>query len=401
MTNHEYEGGPLLGIRVIDLTRVLAGPLCTMTLGDMGAEVIKIEQPGDGDDTRSWGPPFVGPFSAYYLSVNRNKRSVTLDLKSEEGRDLLRRLIVGADVVIDNFKLGTMESWGFDDEWFELNATGVVRCSITGYGATGPKADKPGYDFILQAETGLMAITGEAAGMPMKLGVAIVDVCAGLTAAIAVLGALQSRDRTGQGQHCEVSLHDVGLQMLINVASNHLVSGEEAGRYGNSHPNIVPYRTYSASDGEVAVGVGNDKQFAAFVAALGRPEWANDARFIRNQDRVRNRDVLDSEIAAVIVTGTRARWIELLETAGVPVGPINSVSEALASPQAVSRQMVVEMPLDSGDSTKGLGLPFQFSKTPNSIRRPPPELGADTIAVLTELGMSSEQIDDLSRRGVI
>lgn len=401
MINPEDQGGPLAGIRVIDLTRVLAGPLCTMTLGDMGADVIKVEQPGHGDDTRSWGPPFVGPFSAYFLAVNRNKRSLTLDLKSEEGRELLHRLIVGADVVIDNFKLGTMEGWGFDDEWFEANAPGVVRCSITGYGATGPKAHKPGYDFILQAETGLMATTGEADGKPMKLGVAIVDVCAGLTAAIAVLGALQARARTGRGQHCEVSLHDVGLQMLINVASNHLVSGEEAGRYGNSHPNIVPYRTYSAADGEVAIGVGNDRQFAALAAALGHSEWAGDPRFIRNQDRVRNRDAIDGEIATVIATGTRAHWIELLESAGIPVGPINSVSEALATPQAIARQMVVEMPLGSGDSTKVIGLPFQFSKTRSSIRRPPPELGADTIEVLTELGMSSEQIDGLSRRGVI
>lgn len=401
MINREYQGGPLEGTRVVDLTRVLAGPLCTMTLGDMGADVIKIEQPGHGDDTRNWGPPFVGPFSAYYLAVNRNKRSVTLDLSSEEGRDLLRRLIVGADVVTDNFKLGTMESWGFDDEWFEANAPSIVRCSITGYGATGPKAHKPGYDFILQAETGLMAITGEADGTPMKLGVAIVDVCAGLTAAIAVLGALQARARTGHGQHCEVSLHDVGLQMLVNVASNHLVSGEEARRYGNSHPNIVPYRTFSAADGEVAVAVGNDKQFAAFAAALGRPEWANDPRFTRNQDRVRNRDALDREIAAVIATGTRAHWIELLETARIPVGPINSVSEAVASPQAVARHMVVEMPLTSGDSTKGLGLPFQFSKTPSSIRRPPPGLGADTVDILTELGMSPDDIDALNRRGVI
>ena len=242
--------------------------------------------------------------SAYYLAVNRNKRSLTLDLKSEEGRDVLRRLIVGADVVIDNFKLGTMESWGFDDEWFEAHAPQAVRCSITGYGATGPKASKPGYDFILQAESGLMAITGEAEGSPMKLGVAIVDVCAGLTAAIAVLGALQARARTGLGQHCEVSLHDVGLQMLINVASNHLVSGEEAGRFGNSHPNIVPYRTYRAADGEVAVAVGNDRQFAALAEVLGRPEWARDPRFSRNQDRVRNRETIDSEIGAVIASET-------------------------------------------------------------------------------------------------
>ncbi|MGH9895240.1 MAG: CaiB/BaiF CoA transferase family protein, partial [bacterium] len=240
--NHEGVG-PLADLRIIDLTRVLAGPLCTMTLGDLGADVIKIEQPGRGDDTRSWGPPFVGPFSAYYLAVNRNKRSLTLDLGSEEGRALLRRLIVGADVVIDNFKLGTMEKWGFDNVWYEAHFPRAVRCSITGYGSTGPKAKVPGYDFILQAETGLMAITGDVEGTPMKLGVAIVDICAGMMAAIAILGALQARTRTGLGQRCEVNLHDVGLQMLANVASNHLVTGEETKRYGNSHPNIVPYRT--------------------------------------------------------------------------------------------------------------------------------------------------------------
>jgi crotonobetainyl-CoA:carnitine CoA-transferase CaiB-like acyl-CoA transferase len=399
--NRQSERGALDGLRVIDLTRVLAGPLCTMTLGDMGADVIKVEQPGHGDDTRAWGPPFVGPFSAYYLAVNRNKRSLTLDLKSEQGRDLLRRLVVGADVVIDNFKVGTMEGWGFDDEWFGANAPGVVRCSITGYGGTGPKAQKPGYDFILQAETGLMAITGESEGTPMKLGVAIVDVCAGMTAAIAVLGALQARILTGRGQHCDVGLHDVGLQMLINVASNHLVSGEEAQRYGNSHPNIVPYRTYPAADGELAVAVGNDRQFAALAAALGRSEWATDPRFVRNQDRVRNRDVIDGEIASVLATRSRAHWIELLDKAGIPVGPINSVSEALASPQTVARHMVVDQELEGGLTTKGLGLPFQLSATPSSIRRPPPELGADTRDVLIELGLTESQIDELSRNGVI
>lgn len=401
MIDQRNQQGPLAGIRVVDLTRVLAGPLCTMTLGDMGADIIKVEEPRHGDDTRAWGPPFVGPFSAYYLAVNRNKRSLTLDLKSEEGRVVLRRLIIGADVVIDNFKLGTMESWGFDDHWFETNAGQVVRCSITGYGPTGPKASKPGYDFILQAETGLMAITGEANGSPMKLGVAIVDVCAGLTAAIAILGALQARARTGRGQRCEVSLHDVGLQMLINVASNHLVSGEEAGRYGNSHPNIVPYRTYPAADGEVAVAVGNDRQFAALAAVLGRPEWASDPRFTRNQDRVRNREAIDNEIATVISSRPRAHWIEKLDQVGIPVGPINSVAEALASPQTNARQMVVDLQLETGLATRGLGLPFQFSDTPSSIRRPPPALGADTRELLLELGLSDAEIDDLERRRVI
>ena len=392
--------GPLTGIRVVDLTRVLAGPLCTMTLGDLGAEIIKIEQPGNGDDTRAWGPPFVGPLSAYYLSVNRNKRSLTLDLKSEEGRDILARLIRRADVVIDNFKLGTIAGWGFDDAWFEEHAPGAVRCSITGYGSSGPKAGKPGYDFILQAETGLMAITGEPGGTPMKLGVAIVDICSGMMAAIAILGALQARVRTGRGQHCEVTLHDTGLQMLANVAANHLMSETEPGRYGNGHPNIVPYRTYTASDGELAVAVGNDGQFAALARSLGRPDWSGDPRFARNQDRVRNRDELDSEIAAVIVTRTRADWIELLDAAGIPAGPINLVSEALSSPQTVARQMTVEMEHPAVGPIRMLGLPLRFSETPAGIRLAPPELGADTDAVLSELGLTPGEIGSLRQRGI-
>jgi crotonobetainyl-CoA:carnitine CoA-transferase CaiB-like acyl-CoA transferase len=235
----------------------------------------------------------------------------------------------------------------------------------------------------------------------MKLGVAIVDVCAGLTAAIALLGALQARTQTGRGQHCEVSLHDVGLQMLINVASNHLVSGNEAERYGNSHPNIVPYRTYRAADGDVAIGVGNDKQFSDFSRILGRVAWASDPRFIRNRDRVENREVLDREIGEIVATRTRAEWIEMLGGVGVPVGPINSVSEALSSPQTLARQMVTEMQLGSGETTRGLGLPFQFSETQNSIRRAPPALGAHTDELLSDLGLSSEEITGLRERGVI
>ena len=397
---HSSEGA-LSGLKVVDLTRVLAGPLCTMTLGDMGADVIKIEQPGHGDDTRAWGPPFVGELSAYYLAVNRNKRSLTLDLNSEEGRDLLGRLIGNADVVIDNFKLGTMARWGFDDAWFEANAPASVRCSITGYGSSGLKAGMTGYDFILQAETGLMAITGDPAGSPMKLGVAIVDICAGMMAAIAILGALQARTRTGRGQHCEVSLHDVGLQMLVNVAANHFVSGEEPGRYGNAHPNIVPYRTYPAADGDLAIGVGNDGQFEAFARALGRPDWSTDPRFARNQDRVRNRDEIDGQVAGVLASKTRAEWIELLDGAGIPVGPINLVSEALAGPQAKARDMVVETNHPTVGVIRMVGLPLRFSETPASIRLPPPDLGGDTGSILAELGLGQGEIDSLREKGIV
>jgi crotonobetainyl-CoA:carnitine CoA-transferase CaiB-like acyl-CoA transferase len=394
------QAGPLQGVRVLDLTRVLAGPLCTMFLGDMGAEVIKVEHPQGGDDTRSWGPPFAGGLSAYYLGVNRNKRSLTLNLKAEPGREVLGRLLATADVVVDNFKLGTMEGWGFDDGWFEMNAPQAVRCSITGYGSSGPKSAKPGYDFVLQAETGLMAITGEAEGSPMKLGVAIVDICTGMMAAISILAALHSRSQSGRGQRCEVALHDTGLLMLANVASNYLVSGSEPGRYGNGHPNIVPYRTYPAADGELVVAVGNDRQFAALAAVLGRAQWSVDPRYATNPERVRNRDQLDLQIAEITSTKARAEWLELLDQAGIPAGPINSVSEALKSRQAGAREMVLEIDHPTAGHLRLLGLPFRFSATPASVRRPPPDLGADTIEVLTELGLDPEAIADLSRRGV-
>ena len=283
--------GALEGLKVVDLTRVLAGPLCAMWLGDMGADVVKIEQPGKGDDTRSWGPPFVAGESAYFLGVNRNKRSITLDLRSEAGLAILRRLIEDADVVVDNFKIGTLDRWGLTDAWYDDNAPRAVRATISGYGSSGPRAGMPGYDFILQAETGLMAITGEPDGESMKLGVAIVDICTGMLATIAVLGALSARDRTGRGQRTEVSLHDTGIQMLANVAANHLISGADAARYGNGHPNIVPYRTYPTADGELALTIGNDAQFARFAELVGHPEWESDPRLARNADRVDNRDL--------------------------------------------------------------------------------------------------------------
>ncbi len=391
----------LEGRRVVDLTRVLAGPLCTMWLGDMGADVIKIERPGHGDDTRAWGPPFAGTESAYYLGVNRNKRSVTLDLSSDPGREVLRKLIVDADIVVDNFKMGTLERWGLTDSWFDEHAPAVVRCTIAGYGSSGPKAGKPGYDFILQAESGLMSITGEPEGQSMKLGVAIVDVCTGMLATMSILGALDAVNRTGKGQRTEVSLHDTGIQMLINVAANHLVSGDEAGRFGNGHPNIVPYRTYPTSDGELALAVGNDAQFGRFAELAGHPEWAADARFARNQDRVENRELCDGLIRAVTISKTRAEWLALLDPAGIPAGPINTVSEALASQETAESGMVAQVGHPDIAELRLPGIPFQMFGTPPSIRRPPPRLGQHTREVLEELQLDETQIAALVAAGTI
>jgi crotonobetainyl-CoA:carnitine CoA-transferase CaiB-like acyl-CoA transferase len=394
--------GALDGLVVLDLTRVLAGPLATMLLGDMGADVIKVERPGKGDDTRGWGPPFIDSESAYYLGVNRNKRSATLDLGQVEGQEVLGKLIRHADVVLDNFKIGTLERWGFDDDWFEQNAPRVVRVTISGYGSSGPKAGLPGYDFILQAETGLMSITGEPDGEPMKLGVAIVDICTGMLATISALAALQARDASGKGQRAEVTLHDTGLLMLANVAANHLASGDVPQRYGNGHPNIVPYRTFRASDGDVAVAVGNDEQFRRLSEILGHPEWADDARFARNRDRVTNRDVVDGMIGELMTTKTRTEWIAELDRAGIPSGPINDVAEALASPQTVGREMVTEFEHPVAGLVRMLGLPLRFDGTPSSIRRHPPMLGEHTDEVLIELaGLDAEEVEALRSRGIL
>ncbi len=336
----EKSGGALEGLRVLDLTRILAGPLCAQILGDMGADVIKVEPPGAGDDTRSWGPPFTGGESAYFLGVNRNKRSVTLNMAAEPGQEILAQLIKRSDVLVENFKLGTLEKWGFGNDWLEQNAPQLIRCSITGYGSRGPDAGLPGYDFILQAESGLMSICGEAQGTPTKYGVAIVDVVTGLYACNSILGALAARTRTGRGQHVEVCLYDSGIAMLINVASNYLVSGKDARRFGNGHPTIVPYTTYPTADSTIAVAVGNDGQFARFAETAGHPEWARDPRFAKNPDRVINREAIDSAIADALTADRTEAWIAKLRAVGVPCGPINTVAEALNDPHTLARDMV-------------------------------------------------------------
>ena len=398
----ETSAGALNGLRVLDLTRILAGPLCTQMLGDMGADVIKVEPPGTGDDTRTWGPPFVNGESAYFLGVNRNKRSLTLNMAVKSGQEILARLVKSSDVLVENFKLGTLEKWGITNDWLEKNAPRVIRCSITGYGSSGPDAALPGYDFILQAESGLMSICGEPDGTPTKYGVAIVDVVTGLYACNAILAALAARERTARGQHVEVCLYDSGIAMLINVASNYLVSGKDARRFGNGHPSIVPYTTYPTADGLIAVAVGNDGQFARFAETIGRGEWARDARFARNQDRVTNRDVLDGLIAQALESGKTAAWIERLRAAGVPCGPINSVAEALTDPHTLARDMVRTVKHPTVGDLKMVGIPFRFSATPGAIRRAPPLLGQHTEEVLgAELGLSAERIAQLRAEKIV
>ena len=394
--------GPLAGIRVVDLTRILAGPLCTMMLGDMGADVIKIEPPDKGDDTRSWVPPFAGGEAAYFLGVNRNKRSLTLNMAVPAGQKVLAGLVEKADVLIDNFRLGTLEKWGFTPAWFDEHAPRLIRCSITGYGSSGPRSALPGYDFILQAESGLISICGEPDGVPTKYGVAIVDVCTGMLASNAILAAINARHRTGKGQKVELSLYETSLAMLINVAQNYLTAGRNGGRFGNGHPSIVPYTTYQAADAMIAIGIGNERQFARCAEVLGHPEWAKDERFNSNRARVENREAIDGLLNAALAHGAADIWLGKLKAVGVPCGKINSVAEALDDPHTAARRMVdtVEHPVIG--TLKMLGIPFKFSDTACSVRRAPPTLGQHSDEVLAkELGLDHQAIAELRREKVI
>ena len=391
------------GVRVLDLSRVLAGPYCTMMLADLGADIIKIEAPGIGDDTRHWGPPFSqGGESAYFLCVNRNKRSLTLNLKSDQGIQILQELIRKSDILVENFRVGTLEKWGLSYEALQLLRPGLIYCTITGYGYTGPYRNLAGYDFIIQAQGGVMSITGPEEGEPYKVGVAIADITAGLFACNAILAALFDRQRTGNGQRIDISLLDSQVAWLANVGSNYLISGQKPHRYGNAHPNIVPYQTFKASDGYFALGIGNDNQWKQFCERTGKPEWAQDIRFSTNASRVKHRKTLVPLLEQLFLQSEVAHWLSILEAVGVPCGPINSIDQVLDDPQVLAREMVIQVPHPSAGSIRMVASPLKIPTAPVVVRFPPPMLGEHTEQILHDLlGVNQTGIDELRTAQVI
>jgi crotonobetainyl-CoA:carnitine CoA-transferase CaiB-like acyl-CoA transferase len=393
--------GALDGIRILDASRVLAGTFCSMILGDLGAEVIKIEHYASGDETRGWGPPFVDGESAYYLCANRNKQSMTLNLKSEEGKKIFSKLAFTSDVVIQNFKSGTLEKMGLGYSQLKAINPGLILASITGFGSTGPYKDLPGYDYIIQAMSGLMSITGEPEGTPVKVGVAIADVLTGLYTCIGILGALQHRNQTGEGQEIDISLMDCQISSLINVASNYLCSGVIPKRLGNRHPNISPYQVFNTMDGELVIAVGNDEQFKRFAAVLGRPELAEMEEFIHNEQRLKNNDKLVAICEELLSKKPKKEWKERLDAVGVPNGPINTIAEMFEDPQIKAREMIVEMEHPLIDHLRLTGSPLKLSATPVTMRRHPPLFGEHTESLLESIGYNSEEISRLKQNKII
>ena len=400
---------PLTGIRVLDLTRVLAGPWCTQNLADLGAEVIKIERPGSGDDTRAWGPPYLKDEAgndtseaAYYLSANRNKLSVALDIASPRGAELVRELALQSDILVENFKVGGLSKYGLDyDSLKEINPR-LIYCSITGFGQTGPYASRPGYDFMIQGMGGLMSITGERddlpGGGPQKAGVAVADLMTGMYSTVGILAALHERSRSGVGQHIDMALLDCQVAMLANQNLNFMTSGSAPKRAGNAHQNLVPYQVFAASDGHLIVAVGNDSQFRNYCGAIGLPELSADPRFSTNPQRVKNREELVPLLAERMATGGRDHWLAALEGVGVPAGPINTLDQVYEDPHVLARGMKRELPHPAAGKVPMAASPLKFSGSPVEYRRPPPMLGEHTGQVLSErLGLSAEEIQALAQ----
>ncbi|WP_417841346.1 CaiB/BaiF CoA transferase family protein [Terasakiella sp.] len=405
--------GPLSHIRVLDLSRILAGPWASQTLGDLGAEIIKIERPQVGDDTRQWGPPYIKDEdgndtrdAAYYMSANRNKRSVAIDMAAPDGQALIRDLVAHCDVVIENFKVGGLKKYGLDYDSLKKIKPDLVYCSITGFGQTGPYANRAGYDFLIQGMGGLMSVTGQPGNGPeagpVKVGVALSDVMTGLYAVIGVQAALAHRDRTGEGQHVDLALLDVQVATLANQAMNYLASGNAPELMGNAHPNIVPYQAFATSDGHMILAVGNDNQFAKFCKVAGMPELAEDERFTTNASRVKYRDELVPILRERIVKDELDWWISQLETAHVPCGPINTIDRVFADPQVQARDMKVELDHPVAGKVPSVGSPLKFSNSPVEYRNAPPVLAADTKDVLESvLSLSEDEITKLTERGIV
>ncbi len=408
--------GALSGLKVLDLSRILAGPWASQLLGDLGADVIKIERPADGgrggDDTRGWGPPWLADGegaattdAAYFLCTNRNKRSLTVDITQPAGQEIIRELVAQSDVLVENFKVGGLASYGLDYASLAKINPHLVYCSITGFGQDGPYAARAGYDFLIQGMGGLMSITGrsddEAGAGPQKVGVALTDILTGLYATVAIQAALAHRDKTGAGQHIDLALLDVQVACLANQAMNYLVSGKVPQRMGNAHPNIVPYQDFPTADGDMILAIGNDAQFGRFCEIAGHVEWARDERFASNAGRVRNRTELLPLLRQTTVMKTTAEWIALLENAAVPCGPINDLAGVFADPQILHRGLRLDMPHAAGGNAPQVGNPIRLSATPIDYRHAPPVLGQDTELVLREMGRSDEDIATLKTAGVI